>query len=93
MDLTELLATDANSLKKRQHDALQKAVVEFLRDVALAIEKGEYNSVDSLTQHSPSGDGYGCDNVFLDFSSVWQSDDPYGTDIGMVIGKLKELSK
>ncbi len=91
MNINELLETDVNTLKERQHDALQSGVVEFLRDIAFMIEEGQYDEVLCLTLDSNAGDGYGSDNTVLDFGSVWESGERDGTDIGVVIEKLKEL--
>ena len=46
-----------------------------------------------MLKFSPAGDGYGCDNMYIDFSSLDPDERAFGikeiNDIGSVIDRLK----
>lgn len=94
MDLKTLFAVDIENIKKQQHTALKQAVIQRINKVKELVEKEKYSDVLEMLEYSPSGDGYGCDNHYIDFSDIAdvcgiQTRD--GTDIETVIGVLQEL--
>ena len=85
MNIKEILKMTPENLAKDQHEQLKKAVVEHLEHVAHLIMIEDYSNVEGLLESSPSGDDYGCDNKYIDFSDI------YGEDIADVIEKLTHL--
>lgn len=71
-------------INKRYKEALKKAVIERLNAVAKAIKEDNIEEINSLTEYSPSGDGYGCDNTYISFKDITDCE-----DIGDVINALR----
>ena len=86
---------EANKLVSSKYkEKLKEEVVKRLKKVTSLIEKEEYDKVKECLAFSPSGDGYGCDNSYIDFSYLFPADDEYGRsdieDLGDVIKELSE---
>lgn len=72
---------------------LKKATVKVLEETICSIKEERFNKVDLSS--SSSGDGYGCNNCYLDFSDVIPNirSDSESTDLGDVIDVLERLRK
>lgn len=86
---------EANKLVSSKYkEKLKKEVVKRLKEVTSLIEKEEYGKVkEYYLAFSPSGDGYGCNNNYIDFSYLFPTDEHWGSDIedlGDVINELSE---
>ncbi len=86
-NLRKFLETRPENLATQQHDQLKEYVIARLKQVITLIEVEDYASVINLTNYSPSGDGMGSENDYLDFSDVLGE----GADIVTVMTKLKQL--
>ena len=71
-------------INKRYTEALKNAVIERLKAVIKAIKENNIEEINSLTEYSPSGDGYGCDNTYISFKDITDCE-----DIGDVINALR----
>ena len=86
MNLKELMSTKPNDLAKMQFKELKAHVLKVLSKVTTEIKNDNLEIIESLTFHSPAGDGYGEDNHCIDFD--------YGDgncDILYVVDILKQL--
>ena len=87
MDIKEIMEIDVNNLKRRQLEALKLHSVEILRKVINHIEKEEFEEVELMMAHSPSGDSYGEDNVYIDFTYL----ESCHMDIGEIVELMRSL--
>ena len=71
--------------KDFREEALREVVAQHLIDIANTISTKQYDVVKEFISFSPAGDGYGCDNYFIDFSKVCEC-----KDIGQVMNELLE---
>lgn len=71
-------------INKRYKEALKNAVIERLKAVIKAIKEDNIEEINSLTEYSPSGDGYGCNNTYISFKDITDCE-----DIGDVINALR----
>lgn len=83
--IDKIMKVDVDSLLREQHDSLKKHTVDCLLMVADLINNEKYAEVEEYVGFSPAGDGYGCDNNYLDLF--------YYEDIGYTMQKLIELKK
>jgi len=74
-----------------QHDALQDHVVDTLRGIIDNITKRDYQSVLDKLAYSGSGDGFGDENHFIDFSWTDWAEKNKPIDIGEAISILDDL--
>lgn len=86
---------EANKLVSNKYkEKLKGEVVKRLKEVTSLIEKEEFGKVKECLAFSPSGDGYGRDNYYIDFSYLFPSDDEYGNrcinDLGDIVNELSE---
>ena len=86
---------EANKLVSSKYkEKLKEEVVKRLKEVTSLIEKEEYDKVKECLAFSPSGDGYGCDNHYIDFSYLFSANDGSGNeyinDLGDVINELSK---
>ena len=88
MDLQELMDINANDLAKKQAEHLQAHIVETLQKTISLVEAHDFEALKEKTVHSPAGDGYGCNNNFIDFSYYLNDD---GMDIIEITDLLKNL--
>lgn len=72
---------------ERYNNEIRKGAIEILEKALFLLKEGKLKDLSDMTKYSPSGDGYGCDNVYIDFSSL----SPEGEieDIGDIIEILK----
>ena len=66
---TEIMTKKFNprALAQEQYDTYRKYIVSKLDEVKEKILEEEYDEIEELTACSPAGDGWGCDNNFVDF--------------------------
>ena len=85
---------EANKLVSSKYkEKLKIEVVKRLKEVTSLIEKEEYDKVKECLAFSPSGDGYGCNNNYIDFSYLFPADEhgiSYIEDLGDVINELSK---
>lgn len=67
-DISDIMSINANNLRTRQYLALKSHILETLNRVTKAIEEDRLGDIESELSFSPAGDGYGCDNHFIDFN-------------------------
>ncbi len=75
--------SEANKIIKKNYQMrLKEVVIKRLEDIIECLRWENYNSIP--VAESPSGDGYGQDNFYIDFSDITDCD-----DIGDIISKLQ----
>jgi hypothetical protein len=89
MKLEELMKTTPESLAKKQHEHLKKFVIKKIEVILDIIKQENYEEVEHFTSYSPSGDGYGLDNNFINFS--YSNSEENALDIIEVVDELKYL--
>jgi hypothetical protein len=89
MNLEQLLKTTPETLAVEQHDALKAHVINVLESTLKAVKDEYYSAIQELTIDSPAGDGYCCDNNFINFG--YEDNKPL--DICEVMERLIELKK
>lgn len=91
IDLNKLMETTPQELAKVQHDALKQHVLAVLDNIRSLIQKENYTFIldenREVILYSPSGDGYGQHNHFINFG--YQKDNPL--DIKEVVSQLNSL--
>lgn len=88
MKLSDVMAMTPESLATNQRNLLREAVVTRLRQVATSISKGDYDKVRDELSVSLAGDGYGCDNHYIDFDDLGG-----GEDLSDVLDCLENLER
>lgn len=68
MSVEELMDIDIDNLIEKQHDVLKSHTINILENVIDMIKDERYEELENMLVYSPSGDGYGCDNHFINFS-------------------------
>lgn len=86
MDIKEIMSIDVSNLKKKQKKVLEEHVCKVLMDTMALIKKGDYDKVRECLAFSPSGDGYGSDNYYIDFGYGEKS-----LDMDEILYKLEML--
>jgi len=56
--------------KEAIHNIVKERVICRLKNIITYIENEEYDKIESLLVLSPSGDAYGEDNYYIDFSDI-----------------------
>ncbi len=87
MDIKEIMETTPEDLAILQFNTLEKAALDILQRMSIAIQNRDYIAARSMVDESPAGDGYGCDNSYIDFSETTCE------DIGDVLERLEHLYK
>ena len=87
MDIKEIMEIDVNNLKRRQLDALKIHTIDILRKAIKHIENEEFEEIELMMADSPSGDSYGEDNVYIDFTYLGSCH----MDIGEIVERMKSL--
>jgi hypothetical protein len=77
-----------NGMSEEKVEALKQHAIQTLRKVANYLEKGEYEKIKPMVEYSPAGDGYGCDNHFINLSNTEQP-----MDIMELISELQWLEE
>jgi hypothetical protein len=75
---------------KIQYDKLKEGAIKRLTDVVSLIEDEEFIDLKRMLSESPSGDGYGCDNYFIDFINISSSSSMDIMDVLMYLEQLKK---
>lgn len=84
---------EAKSLcNKRYKEELKKGTLEILNKIINFIKEDKIKEAEGMLAFSPAGDGYGFDNYFIDFSSLFpEHDERFSSiDISDVLRKLKD---
>ena len=87
-DIKEILSLRPETLAEKQHAAFKKYVIDKIKTFNQLINDEKYQEAIGLLADSPSGDGYGSDNEYieyLDFSETGHE------DIGDVLRRLETL--
>lgn len=66
-------------IERIKYATLRKESISILKEVSALIEEEKYNQIENYVKYSPSGDGFGCENYYIDFGSIIGSYD--GVDI------------
>ena len=80
-------------VSNRYKIAVKEGTIAILKKVISLIEQDKYEELRKMLRDSPSGDGYGMDNVYVDFSELDQTSyqsrlDKKVYDIGDVVNIL-----
>lgn len=84
---------EAESLcDKRYKEELKKGALEILNKMINFIKEDKIKEAEDMLKFSPAGDGYGCNNYFINFSSLFpdNNDDFPGIDISDILCNLKD---
>ena len=81
-------------VSERHRAAVKEGAIEILEKVTALLKEDRFDEIAGMLASSPSGDGYGCDNDYIDFSSLDQTDcsnkfDKEFSDISTVISFLE----
>lgn len=68
MNIQEIMEIDIDNLAEKQHNAVKNHVIEVLQDIINLVEEEKYEEIQNKLIYSPSGDGYGEDNHYINFS-------------------------
>jgi len=77
------------ALAEKQKKELKRLAIERLEKVKQLIQNEELKELKEMIRFSPAGDGYGCDNYFIDFGSEGDRGD---VDINDVIELMEEFN-
>lgn len=88
MNVSEIMQIDVENLKEKQLEALKEHTVKILKDVIKCVENNEFEKIEKMTCYSPSGDGYGLDNSYINFAY-----DNGELDIMQMVERMQCLSK
>lgn len=90
--LSEIMSINVDNLREKQYQALKKHVVEVLKKITDIIQNdGDLNKVVEMLAYSPAGDGYGCDNDYINFGIQSENENLKYMDIGDVCHLLHNL--
>lgn len=81
--IKDLMQLTPETLAAQQEKALVGFATGLLTIISNHLKKGEYDQIGKYLTESPSGDGYGCDNYYIDFSESGA-----GEDIGAIVSHL-----
>lgn len=84
---------EAKSLcNKRYKEELKKGALEILNKMIDFIKEDKIKEAGDMLAFSPAGDDYGCNNYFIDFSSLFPDNDESfpSIDISDILCKLKD---
>lgn len=87
MELNELMEIDVKNLAKKQAEYLEAHIISKLEQAISHVKSHDFISLAIMTSYSPAGDGYGCENNFIDFRYSKNQDD--GLDI-LEVSKILE---
>lgn len=82
-----------NIIATQKYEYVKKRSLEIIDNLRKCIASDRFDEAEGMLEHSPAGDGYGCNNDYLDFISVFNNDEskPEMADIGYIIYTLREL--
>lgn len=75
-----------------KHKEFKKGMLEIAKKLVVAITNEDESILKDYLGFSPAGDGYGCDNSLLDFSSIQDSESKEVMDIQDAFSYLKGLA-
>lgn len=87
MDLNDVLNLDIKTLSNAQYEALKKHTIERLNKVINLLNEDKLQKIAYLLKFSDSGDGWGSENYFIDFSY----NDNECMDLGEILLKMAKL--
>ena len=87
--MNEFLKTTPETLAKNQYRELKAYALDRIKEVYKLLERDELDTLETLLDDSPAGDGYGSDNMYISFGKIFSKD--LNADIGEVIYKLRKL--
>jgi len=94
-NLKQIFEINIENIKEKQREALKRAIISRLTHVIALLEAGSYDELWKMLGFSASGDGYGCENHYIDFKDIGESinipDFGNGFDIGSMISFLENL--
>lgn len=91
LTLAELLAIDTTTLRQCQADALKRHIIEKLEKIIRLVKFNRFDELKEVTRFSPAGDGWGCDNNYINFGIPELGEEWENLDIAEVCLKLQEL--
>lgn len=82
----------------RRRVAVKEGAIAILGKVIKLLRQERFEELKEMLAFSPAGDGYGCDNEYIDFSYLDQSNrsnrlDKDFLDIGTIIDYLNRYEK
>ena len=86
-DNETIMDIDVNNLKEKQYNFLRNRVKTILNEIIKDLDNNNLQRIASRLSYSPSGDGWGCDNYFINFSYKDKED----MDLHYIIEKMAEL--
>lgn len=87
----ELMELNEATLAEMQYDALKKHTLGVLNNVYNLITDEKFEDVRKLLEYSPSGDGYGYDNYYINFGYVKSDQHSDTRDISDMLDELQRL--
>lgn len=55
-------------INRLKFEAAKKDAITIIEKVLSHIKQNQFNKIEAYLESSPSGDGYGCDNMYITFS-------------------------
>ena len=87
-----VMEMSVETLAQSQHDILKSHVLETLSEISNIIKSENYNKIYAYLSNSPSGDGMGEDNYFIEFG--YNEDKSMDIEqICVLLNKLKESAE
>ncbi len=82
-----------NIVDSRHRMAVKEGALTILKNVIKLLEEEKFEELSKMLSFSPAGDGYGCNNDYIDFSSLDKTNhsnklDKDFSDIGTIISFL-----
>lgn len=91
LTLAELLAIDTATLRQCQADALKRHIIEKLEKIIRLVKFNRFDEIKAETLFSPAGDGYGCDNNYINFGIRELGEEWENLDIVEICERLQKL--
>ena len=63
-----IMDINVNNLKNKQYEFLKNNTKCILNNILTYLEANNLQLIQNTLCYSPAGDGYGCDNYFINFS-------------------------
>lgn len=80
-------------IAKQKYEYVKQASLKIIDKIREHIKSDELDEAEEMLENSPAGDGYGCNNDYLNFISVFNNDEDKlcQADIGYIIYTMKIL--
>lgn len=85
MDKT-IMDINIENLKEKQYEFLKEHTLNILEGIIDNLKNDKFNDIRKKMEFSPTGDGYGSDNYYINFSYNETS-----MDLFDIINKMEEL--